>query len=360
MDWWKMSAFMKILSFIKGEAKLKMECLDDLWYLSSLLEKGDVVEGRTWRKIRIGGGDERSAEVVKKPVFLKIGVEKVEFARFSDVLRVSGKIIEGTEDVPKGSYHTFSIEPDSDIKISKDEWLSFHKERLKEASKEKSSPVLVCVFDRDEAIVAVLKQYGFDILTHLRGSVQKKRDVAQVVSNFYEEVEKVLKEYADRFKSAVIVMASPGFWKDEFLKNTKDSELKKKFVFATVSGVDKGAINELIDRPEVKSALAQERFSREIILVNDILSRIAKGSLVAYGLKECSSAVEAGAVKDLLVTDGFMQKKREEESFDAIQDLFHSAERSKGTIHIISSDHDGGRKLDGLGGIAAVLRFEIS
>jgi protein pelota len=351
---------MKVLSFIKGEARLKMECLDDLWYLSSLLEKGDVVEGKTLRKIKIGGGDERSAEVVKKPVYLKIDVEKVEFAKFSDVLRVSGKIVEGTEDVPKGSYHTFSIEADSDMRVSKDVWLSFHKERLNEASKEKSSPVLICVFDRDEAIVAMLKQYGFDVLTHLRGSVQKKRDVAQVVSNFYEEVEKVLREYADRFKSNVIVMASPGFWKDEFLKNTKDADLKKRFVFATVSGVDKGAINELIDRPEVKSALQAERFSREVLLVNDILSRIAKGSLVAYGFKECSSATDAGAVKDLLVTDGFMRKKREEDSFDALQDLFHAVERSKGVIHIISSDHDGGRKLDGLGGVAAVLRFDLS
>lgn len=351
---------MKVLSFHKGEANLRMEGSDDLWYLSSLLEKGDVVEGRTWRKIKVGGGEERSANVVKKPVYLKIEVEKVEFHKFSGDLRASGKIIEGIDDIPKGSYHTFTVEEDSQIKLHKNAWLSFHKARLNEASKERRSPLLICIFDRDEALVAILKQYGYDILAHLHGTVQKKRDVVQVTSNFYEEIEKALKEYVARFSVRSVLMASPGFWKDELVKNLKDHELKKKMIFATVSSVDKGAINELLSRPEVKSALQEERFAQEIARVNELLAMIAKGGPVAYGLKETSAAAQAGAVKQLLITDGFMQKKREQDAFEPVQSLLHAVDKGKGEIHVISSDHDGGKKLDGLGGIAALLRFALS
>ncbi|MBI4739329.1 mRNA surveillance protein pelota [Candidatus Woesearchaeota archaeon] len=351
---------MKVVSFHKNVASLRIESLDDLWYLSSLLEAGDLVEGKTMRKIKLGGGEERSTSVVKKPVYLKIEVEKVEFHKFSNNLRVAGRILEGTEDIPKGSYHTFAIEDDSQIKLQKGEWLSFHKERLREASKERRPPLLICVFDRDEALIAIMKQYGYDLLAHLHGAVQKKRDVTQVTSNFYEEIENAIKEYIDRFHVRSVLMASPGFWKDEFLKNLKDDALKKKIVFATVSSVDKGAINELLGRPEVKSVLQQERFAQEVALVNDLLSAIAKVGLAAYGLKETAAAAEACAVKRLLITDGFLQKKREQDAFEPIQTLLHTVDKGKGEIHIISSDHDGGKKLDGLGGIAALLRFAIS
>ena len=79
---------MKILHFQKNEAKVLVENLDDLWCLSNIIDTGDSVEGRTFRKIKASGGgeDERAKAAVKKPVFLRILVEKVEFSRYSNVL----------------------------------------------------------------------------------------------------------------------------------------------------------------------------------------------------------------------------------------------------------------------------------
>jgi protein pelota len=34
-------------------------------------------------------------------------------------------------------------------------------------------------------------------------------------------------------------------------------------------------------------------------------------------------------------------------------------EQNKGSINIISSEHDGGKRLNGLGGIGAVLRYKV-
>ena len=131
-------------------------------------------------------------------------------------------------------------------------------------------------------------------------------------------------------------------------------------VLATCSSCDKGAMNEVVKRQEVQSVLQQDRVSEEINLVEQLLSEISKAGAAAYGLKETENAVSAGAAKVLLVTDGLIQKARQEEKFDRINRLMRSADKIGASISIISSEHDGGKRLDGLGGIAAILRYRMN
>ena len=44
---------MKLLNKNKEEVKVEVENLDDLWYLSSLIDIGDLVKGNTVIKIKI-------------------------------------------------------------------------------------------------------------------------------------------------------------------------------------------------------------------------------------------------------------------------------------------------------------------
>ena len=351
---------MKIMQFHKNEAKLAVESLDDLWYLSNIIDIGDAVEGRTFRKIKIGKEDERSQSIVKKPVFLKIEVEKVEFHPYSDVLRVSGKTLEGKEDIPKGSYHTFNVESGSTIKLIKTQWFKYQRQKLDEAAKEKKPDTLICVFDREEAYIALMKKYGFDVIAELKGEVAKKSDIKQTPKNFYEDIIKSLQEYIARYNIKHIIIASPAFWKEELLKNVKDEPLKKMMVSATCSSCDKGAINEVLKRPEVQTVLQQDRISSEIQLVEQLLSEISKQGAASYGVDETETAVQAGAAKTLLVTDGMIRTAREDERFKRIDDLMKTADKAGADIRIISSEHDGGKKLDGLGGIGAILRYKMN
>ena len=90
----------------KGEIKVKIENSEDLWYLSNLIEKGDELKGKTSRKISYGG-KEGKARVEKKVVFLKIKVDSVDFG--PDVLRILGKVIDGPEEIGRGSHHSFEL-----------------------------------------------------------------------------------------------------------------------------------------------------------------------------------------------------------------------------------------------------------
>ena len=161
--------------FKKGPAKIKVENLDDLWYLNQIIETHDLIKGKTLRKIKIGQEDQRKQKVTKKSIFLLVEVEKIEFGKTSNVLRVSGTVKEGTEDIPLGSYHTFNIEENTIITIIKQNWLKFQIDKLKEASKEASSRILICVHDREEAYFALMKKYGYQLLSNIKGTVQKKQ-----------------------------------------------------------------------------------------------------------------------------------------------------------------------------------------
>ncbi len=350
---------MKIISFQKNKATLIVENMDDLWYLSTIIEQGDKVEGKTFRKIKLGGAEDRNQKIVKKPVHLSIEVEKVEFHKYSDVLRVSGKVAEGTEEIAKGSYHTFNLENGTKFKVWKTEWLKYHKQKLDESAKEQKPSTIICVFDREDAYFALMKKYGYEIVAELHGQVAKKGNDQVITKNFYEEIIAQLKGYVERHGIKNVIVASPSFWKEELLKKLKDDELKKKMVLSACSSCDKGAINEVIKRPEVQTALSQDRVTQEMADVEELLSEISKEGACAYGIKEVSECATAGAVKKLLITDGHVQTLRLDDKFRETNKVMKVADKSGADIHIISSDHDGGRKLDGLGGIAAILRYKM-
>ena len=161
----------------KGEVKVKIENVDDLWYLNQIVEKNDLIKGKTLRKIKFGEETQRKQKVEKKAVFLLIEAEKVEFSKTSNVLRISGIVKQGPEDVPLGSHHTFNVEENTIIEIIKQKWLKFQLDKLKEASKESSPKILICVHDREEAYFALMKKYGYQLLVDIKGNVAKKTNV---------------------------------------------------------------------------------------------------------------------------------------------------------------------------------------
>ena len=344
----------------KGEVKVLAQNLDDLWYLSNIIDSGDFIEGKTFRKIKISGSEDKSKESTKKSIFARIEVEKVEFSKYSSVLRVSGIIREAPEDVPRGEHHTFNVDDNTTITIIKEEWLKYQLNKLKEASSEKKSSILIVVHDREEAYFALFKKYGYEILSHFEGDVKKKVEENIKKENFYSAVINKMEEYAQRYEIRQIILASPSFWKEDLMKEIKDAELKQKIIPATCSSATKNGIDEVIKRPEVREALKQERAAKEMNKVEELFTEIAKNSLASYGLKEVENAAAMGAIKDLLITDALIQKSRRENFFIEIEKIFKIVEKTKGEIEIISSEHEGGKKLDGLGGIGAILRFRMS
>ena len=312
----------------KGEIKVLAQNLDDLWYLSAIIEPKDFVQGKTLRKIKISSSEQRAKEASKKPVFLKIEAEKVEFSKYTNVLRVSGVIKAAPEDIPLGDYHTFNIDENTSITIIKEQWLKYQLEKLKEACSERKSSLLICVHDREEAYFAMFKKYGYEILAHIQGEVQKKREENTKKENFYLAIIKKLEEYVDRYKIKQIIIASPAFWKEDLMEEVKDAELRQKIILAACSSATKNGIDEVIKRPEVREALKQERTAKEINKVEELFVEIAKNNLAVYGLKETENAAEIGAIRELLITDSFIQKSRSENFYFQVDKVMKTVDRT--------------------------------
>tara|TARA_Y100000031_G_C8107709_1_gene331863 strand:- start:235 stop:855 length:621 start_codon:yes stop_codon:yes gene_type:complete len=205
-----------------------------------------------------------------------------------------------------------------------------------------------------------MKKYGYQLLSSIKGNVQKKADDQKIESTFYKEIIKQLEEYDKRHNLNKIILGSPAFWKEDLMKEINNDELKNKIILATCSADGENAIKEVIKRPETSEALKQDRISKEFKIVEGLLEEISKNNLASYGIKETKLAAESGAVKMLLITDNFIQKKRQEESYAEIENIMKQVDKSKGEVIIVSSEHEAGKKLDGLTGIGAILRFKLN
>ena len=341
--------------FKSGTVKLRVTELDDLWYLSHLIDPGDFIKGKTTRKIRIGETD----KVVKKTLGLKIEAETIGFSESGLSLRINGKVKEGPEEVPRDSYHTISLEEGSEFTLKKVSWLSYQKQKLKEAT-EKKYNYLLCLFDREEALFALTKKDGYKVLVKIKGDVPKKRKTTIVKKDFQEEIIKALDVYNSRHTPENIIIASPAFYKEDLFKKINIPELKEKIVLSTCSAISEAALDEVIKQPELKDILKDSRSRQEKELMDELLSAINKGDLAAYGWKEVQQVIAAGAVSKLLLTDEFIQKKREEGEFEPLDQQMKKVDNLQGKIHLLSAKNESGKKLNGLGGVAALLRYRCN
>lgn len=339
----------------EGEVTIKSETSDDLWHIHQVIEQGDRISGKTERKIKIGDGEDRKQAVVKKTVFIEINVEKVEFSQYSDVLRVSGKVTEGPEDVPTGSYHTIEVEGGTTICIKKESWADYQLDKLKDAAAAIKKKIIIMVFDREEAIFAALKGHGFEILSELKGDVSKKRMDTAEKKNFYAELSKVLEEYNSRLKPDHIIVASPSFWKEYLVKEISDT-LKKKVVLAKCSEVSRGAINEVLRSPELFKVLEHERSARELSLIEDLMKAVSKEE-ACYSIADCQQKIDEGNVKELFVSYEFLVQAKKDGFGRKADKLLKLCEERNGKVHIISTE-EAEKKLVGLGGIAGILRWK--
>jgi len=340
----------------QGEVVVKVNSPEDLWSLNQVIDVDDLIKGKTERKIKLGeGAEDRKQTVVKKTIFIEIKAEKKEFHKYSDNLRIGGVITQGSEDVPKGSHHTFDIASGDIITIQKKEWPNYQLEKLKEATETIKTKIILLIFDREESIFAMLKNQGYEILTKIKGDVAKK-GFETGGKDFYKDLIGKLEEYNKRFEPQNIIVASPSFWK-EYLMKEMPPELKEKITLATCSDVEESAINEVLQRPELLKVLEHDRAAKELSMVEGVLKAIAKNE-ACYGLKECKEKTEIGAVKELLVSYAFINKAREDGKHLEVEKVMKLAEQTGASVHILSTE-EAEQKLRGLGGMAGILRWKM-
>ncbi len=334
----------------EGEISLVPENLDDLWHLKYIIETGDLVFSHTKRTMDGATDKIRPEKGEKKVVRLGVRVEKVEFHRFSNRLRIHGKIEVG---IDEGSYHTLSIEPGKELTILKEKWKSEQLKRIEDAIKaSRRAEIVILILEEGEAEIGILREFGVEPFSSLRMGYGKG------MGSQREDFFRAVYEHLAQLDSDYIILAGPGFAKDDFhsfLKEKHPDVARKTVIESTSTGGRRGFV-EVIRRGAVKRIGGEIRLSMEADVVEKILSEISKDGMAVYGLEDVMMANSYGAIEILAVVDEFLREQREIWDIDG---LMLEVERNGGRVVVLSSEFEPGKQIMGLGGIAAVLRFRI-
>ncbi|MCS7130375.1 MAG: mRNA surveillance protein pelota [Archaeoglobaceae archaeon] len=331
----------------EGEIKLIPENLDDLWHLKFIVERGDLVFSLTKR---VSHSDDK-LRGDKELITVRIGIEvdKVEFHKFANRLRISGRIVSGVEE---SGFHTLNVSIGKELSILK-KWKEEQLKRLRKAVESSKRPeVVILTIEEGEAIAGALRDWGVEEIFEKRTSYAK--DYGGARKEFFEELFETLKNLNFRF----LVLAGPGFTKKDFYDylRQKDAEMAKRTVIVDTSMIGKRGFVEVLKRRTIDRLIGEIRLAEEAELVDRLLEGIAKNEKVSYGLEEVKKAKEYGAIEILLVSDDFLLKERENW---AIDEFMQDVEKAGGKVLILSSEFEPGEIVSKLGGICAILRFEI-
>lgn len=347
---------MRILKIDKKENLLQVvpEIEDDLWHLERIIEKHDIVSGTADRKIK-------PKEAGEKPIRIKLSVslkvENLEFHRFIGQLRASGTILEGkpADKIEIGAQQALEIELGKDIKIKKARLKQFQIDRLKKAAEAtKQGKTILVVMDDEQANIAVLREFELEEISSIRSHKSGKQFKGEETdTGYFKEIMAKLEE----MKPEKVVIAGPGFTKENLQKHLKEKGKPKgtQFFFASTNSIGKTGLQELLKGDTLEKMTQEMQLVKETKLVEKILEELGKNSSLAeYGLKEVENAVSLGAVKSLVVADQFLLEKRDE-----AEQVMKQAENSGAEIHLVNAEHEAGKQLVNLGGIAAILRYKI-
>jgi len=328
-----------------GECRLFAESIDDLWHLQHLVAPGDLVFATTFRSVETATDKIRPEKAEKRPVRLGIRAEKIEFSEHGVRLRITGIIEHG---VDAGAYHTLNVETGHEISVIRT-WRQVDLERVDRAVKASVYGVIhVLTIEEGEVELFRLRQYGPEsVITLTAGS--GKGGETDSRAGFFEQVTSHIAEI-----SGPLIIAGPGFIKDDFVKFAKNRNCAPvgRAVVVETRRIGRGAVQDVIGAGTLEKMIDDLQLSREVRLMDEVLLRISKDGAVAYGTDEVANAILYGAAEQVLIVDSLLRDRT------AMQ-LVEKAEQMQAKVVVLSTSFEPGERLLALGGIAALLRYRL-
>ncbi len=341
---------MKVIRFNNDEntLKLQLDSFDDMYLMERIVGKGDNVESRSFRRFRANETDIGE----QKEVVVKICVEKTELDKGAAKLRFTGKIIKGhpEEFVKLGSYHTINVGEKDAIEVQKSIWKDYILKRIKQAVSDTKKPRLgVVALDEEKATIAYVRGYGIDIITEIYSHLSKRlkeSDFEKQKEAYFGNVIKAM----TNMQIDIIVIAGPGFTKDNLKKYIENKEITtgKKLVYTSASDSERSGVREAAKSDEVAKLIVQEHIRSEFRLLNTFLKGLNFNSS-HYGAQQVKSSLDDYKAGIILVNDNLLNDEQ-------IQSLLDIADNQKVEISIFNSDDEAGMQLANFKGIASISR----
>ncbi|NPA99914.1 MAG: pelota family protein [Crenarchaeota archaeon] len=338
--------------------EFEVEREEDLYILYLIIDKGDLLYGWTVREFKT----RKHEKGERRKIYICLKVEGLEYHAFRGSLRVRGVILEAPEwfDGIIGSHHTIEIIRGIRYRLVKEELdIEYVKKILETFSKGHARALIISIGD-EETTIAIAKMFGIEILA----SVQNRYSTSKAVdTDRRTQLEKYAMEVVKQVKNMVrpddidyIIVAGPqrvlDYVKDVVVDSLRTFNRPMRTVYISEGGL--AGIYEIQNAtPEVLSDVLR---LHELKYVDEIFERLVHGRAdVAIGIEEVSKALERGAVDRMLILDEYFKERGED-----VRRLVSQLVKTGGSLTIVPSATSAGDKLRGLGGVAALLRYELS
>jgi protein pelota len=266
--------------------------------------------------------------------------------------------------VPMGAHHALSIPLNTPLTIVKEKWTKQHLDRLETARKATEKPIIIVAIDDEGYAIATTAQYGIEMKVEERIKLPGKLEAEKRSTATHEYFRKVANSLRQiwTLNNNPITIIGLGFVKTDFskfLQNEASDIAKSVMDVKSVSNGGVAGIYEALRSGVLSKTMRQLRTIEETEVIEEILKRLGKGEqTISYGLEEVEKATELGAVEKLVIADKTLRESEDEKRL-LIEDLMKEVEQKRGTIMVISTEHEAGAKLLSFGGIVALLRFKI-
>jgi protein pelota len=347
----------------QGFVKVVPSSDDDLWHLYNVIYEGDEVYAYSSRAVKSDEEYSRPKSAERVSAFMGVKVESVAWDKFLGKLRVHGTIIHAPDIMPTGAHHTLNIALNQPVTIVKKEWPKHLLDRLFRASKTEKTMLIIAIDDEGFAI-SETRQYGVEIKVEERvklpGKQEADKRVAATKGYFKRAVASLRQLWTD--KHSPIVIVGVGFVKRDFAKFLADEASDMARTVVDVKSVNNGGVSgiyEALRSGVLLKAAKQLRIVDETVVMEEVMKRLGKSeATITYGLNAVENAVNMGAVETLVIADTLLRESDVERRLH-LEKLMHEAEQRRGTITVVSTEHEAGEQLIALTGIAALLRFPI-
>ncbi len=334
---------------------------DDLWHLYNIIYKGDEVYAYSSRAIKSDEEYSRPKSAERVSAFMGVTVESVSWDKFLGRLRVHGVICHAPDIIPTGAHHTLNIALDHPLTIVKKEWPKHLLDRISKASKAERTILIVSIDDENYAI-AETKQYGVDIKIEDSVKLPGKLEADKRTNATQDYFRRVIKSLTQLWSPShnPIMIVGVGFIKNDFTRYVNDEAPDISKSILDVKSVNNGGIagiHEALRSGVLLKAAHQLRVVDETEVMEEALKRLGKSdATVTYGLDQVNKATSIGAVEKMIIADTLLRDAEEDQRL-RLEGLMREVEQKRGSVIVISTEHEAGSKLLALCGIAALLRF---
>jgi len=310
---------------------------------------------------------------------LTIRVTKLDFDPQASQLHVSGRVAEENKHVKLGGYHTLDLELQRNFTLEKNEgWDSVAIDTLKEAvSQDAKAQLWAIVMQEGLANICLITEHQTILRQRVEVSLPKKRagstDHDKALQKFFQTTFDSVLRQIDLANPKPLLLASPGFTASSFQQfiktqaatgaNKQLQQFLPKIIVAHSASAHLHSLSEVLSSQAVTSKLSDTKFARETQLMERFFELMRNDDARAwYGPKECEAAVERGAVGKgggvLLISNALFRSQNIATRQRWVK-LVDEVKEQGGEVRVLSSMHESGKRLEGLGGIAAILTFPI-